>query len=90
MIFEGNCFFSPDYVNSLTSDLPYIDRRMPVRFVFFSVGSSGAIEGNCLYLISHEIIVNYLPWFNDIDTMRVVFLFHCPSACNDLHRVNTK
>jgi hypothetical protein len=27
---EGNCLISPDFVNSLTSELPYIDRRMSV------------------------------------------------------------
>ena len=45
---ERNCFISPDLVNSLTSELPYIDRRMSVLFVVFPVGRSGAIERNCL------------------------------------------
>ena len=45
---EGNCLISPDLVNSLTSELLYIDRRMSVRFVFFPIGSSGATEGNWL------------------------------------------
>jgi hypothetical protein len=52
---EGNCFISPDLVNSLTSELPYIDRTMSVRFVFFPVGSSCATEGN--YLISPDSTV---------------------------------
>jgi hypothetical protein len=39
---ERNCFISPDFVNSLTYELPYIDRRMSVLFVFFPVSFSGA------------------------------------------------
>ena len=44
---ERNCFISPDFVNSLTSELPHIDRRMSVLLVFFPVGSSGFTEGYC-------------------------------------------
>jgi hypothetical protein len=40
--------------HSLTSELPYIDRRMSVRFVVFPV-SSCATEGN--YLISPDSTV---------------------------------
>jgi hypothetical protein len=44
---EGNCLISPDFVNSLTSELPYIDRRMSVLIVF-PVGRSGAMEKSIL------------------------------------------
>ena len=47
-----------DFVNSLTSELLYIDRRMSVLLVFFPVGSSGATVGICL--ISYDCQVLHL------------------------------
>jgi hypothetical protein len=70
---ERNCFISPDLVNSLTSELPYIDKRMSILYVFFPVSSSGATEGNCL--ISHDFVnsLTYdLPYIDRTMSIRFV------------------